>query len=174
MWAPRSAMTALRAHQYAAGFPGGGGCMGARRSLDKARGARVRSTLPQLSHGRSYPRDCRGLGKALPLLAPPTLSFLPNGGQPALWGHTVLLHLGAVSRDASLARACSPEGGPTRNMHKQGPLRLSKPRDPSSSKTTVPTKETFLPCTEEALTTRTAVSEAASCTQRVGSSRPQQ
>ena len=113
MWAPRSAMTALRAHEHAAGFPEGGGCMGAGRSLDKARGARVESTFPQLSHGRSHAHDCRGLGKAPPLPAPPTLSFLPGGGQPALWGHTVLLHLGAVSRDANLSRACSPEGGPT-------------------------------------------------------------
>ena len=45
--APRSAMTALRAHEYAAGFPGGGEYMGAGRILDKARGARVGSTLPQ-------------------------------------------------------------------------------------------------------------------------------
>lgn len=91
--APHSAMTALRAHEYAAGFPGGGEYMGAGRILDKARGARVGSTLPQLSHSQSHPCHCRGPGKAPPLPAAPTLSFLPGGGQPALWGHTVLLHL---------------------------------------------------------------------------------
>ena len=39
--------------------------MGAGRSLDKARGARVESTFPQLSHGRSHAHDCRGLGKTI-------------------------------------------------------------------------------------------------------------
>lgn len=130
MWAPRSAMTALRAHEHAAGFPEGGGCMGAGRSLDKARGARVESTFPQLSHGRSHAHDCRGLGKAPPLPAPPTLSFLPGGGQPALWGHTVLLHLGAVSRDANLSRACSPEVVQLGPQAQTGPLAALQAKGP--------------------------------------------